>query len=54
MAHVEKTFIVSLNTKLVGTRKWQPTPVFLLENPRDGGAWWTAVYGVTQSWTRLK
>ena len=25
-----------------------------LENPRDGGAWWTAVYGVTQSQTRLK
>ena len=25
-----------------------------LENPRDGGAWWTAVSGVTQSWTRLK
>jgi len=21
-------------------RKWQPTPVFLLENPMDGGAWW--------------
>ena len=25
-----------------------------LENPRDGGAWWAAVYGVTQSLTRLK
>ena len=25
-----------------------------LENPRDGGAWWAAVYGVTQGWTRLK
>ena len=22
--------------------------------PRDSGAWWAAVYGVTQSWTRLK
>ena len=22
-----------------------------LENPRDGGAWWAAVYGVAQSWT---
>ena len=22
-----------------------------LENPRDGGAWWAAVYGVTQSQT---
>ena len=26
----------------------------LLENPRDGGAWWAAVYGVAQSRTRLK
>ena len=25
-----------------------------LENPRDGGAWWAAVYGITQSQTRLK
>ena len=25
-----------------------------LENPRDGGAWWAAVYVVTQSRTRLK
>ena len=26
----------------------------VLENPRDGGAWWAAVYGVTQSRTQLK
>ena len=25
-----------------------------LENPRDGVAWWAAIYGVTQSQTRLK
>ena len=25
-----------------------------LENPKDGGAWWAAVYRVTQSQTRLK
>ena len=25
-----------------------------LENPRDGGAWWAAHYGVAQSPTRLK
>ena len=24
-----------------------PTPVLLLENPMDGGAWWAAVHGVT-------
>ena len=25
-----------------------------LENPRDGGAWWAAIYGVSQSQTQLK
>ena len=28
--------------------------VLCLENPRDGGAWWAAVYRVTQSQTGLK
>ena len=28
--------------------------VLAWENPRDGGAWWAAIYGVTQSRTRLK
>ena len=32
-------------------RKWQPTPVFVPGESRDGGAWWAAVYGVTQSQT---
>ena len=31
-----------------------PLQCSCLENPRDGGAWWTAVYGVAQSQTRLK
>ena len=35
-------------------RKWQPTPVFLPGESRDGEAWWAAVHGVTQSRTRLK
>jgi len=26
----------------------------LLLNPRDGRAWWAAVYGVARSWTRPK
>ena len=33
---------------------WHPLQSSCLENPRDGGAWWAAVYGVAQSWTRLK
>ena len=35
-------------------RKWQPTPVFLPGESQGQGAWWAAVYRVTQSWTRLK
>ena len=45
---------LSLFTFTQWRRQWQPTPVFCLENPRDGRAWWAAVYRVTQSWTRLK
>ena len=31
-----------------------PLQCSCLENPRDGGAWWVAVYGVAQSRTQLK
>ena len=31
-----------------------PPQCACLETPRDGGAWWAAVYGVAQSRTRLK
>ena len=31
-----------------------PLQCSCLENPRDGGAWWIAIDGVTQSRTRLK
>ena len=35
-------------------RKWQPTPVFLPGESQGRGAWWAAIYGVTQSRTQLK
>ena len=38
----------------IGERKGNPLQCSCLDNPRDGGAWWAAVYGVAQSWTRLK
>ena len=47
------TTSLSLFTFMHWRRKWQPTPVSCLENPRDRGAWWAAVYGVAQSRTRL-
>ena len=31
-----------------------PLQYSCLENPTDGGAWWTAIYGVAQSCSRLK
>ena len=30
-----------------------PLQYFRLENPMDGGAWWAAIHGVTQSQTQL-
>ena len=38
----------------IGEGNGNPLQRSCLENPRDGGAWWAAVYGVTQSRTRLK
>ena len=38
----------------IGKGNDNPFQCSCLENPRDGGAWWAAVYGVAQSWTRLK
>ena len=38
----------------IGEGNGNPLQCSCLENPRDGGAWWAAVYGVTQSWARLK
>ena len=38
----------------IGEGNGNPLQCSCLENPRDGGAWWTVVYGVAQSWTRLK
>ena len=38
----------------VGEGNGNPLQCSCLENPRNGGAWWAAVYGVTQSRTRRK
>ena len=37
-----------------GEGNGNPLQYSCLENPRDGEAWWAAVYGVAQSRTRLK
>ena len=38
----------------IGEGNSNPLQCSCLENPRDGGAWWAALYGVAQSWTQLK
>ena len=38
----------------IGEANGNPLQCSCLENPRDGGAWWAAVYGIALSQTRLK
>ena len=38
----------------IGEGNGNPLQCSCLENPWDGGAWWAAIHGVSQSWTRLK
>ena len=45
---------LSLFTSHIGEGNGNPLQYSCLENPRDGGARWAAVYGVTQSWAQLK
>ena len=45
---------LSLSLSCIGEGNGNPLQCSCLENPRDGGAWGAAVYGVTQSRTRLK
>ena len=44
----------SLSLSCIGEGNGNPLQCSCLENPRDGGAWWAAIYGVAQSQTRLK
>ena len=44
----------SLSVSCIGEGNGNPLQCSCLENPRDRGAWWEAVYGVAQSQTRLK
>ena len=47
-------FHLHLSLSCIGARNGNPLQCSCLENPRDGGASWAAVYGVAQSRTRLK
>ena len=45
---------LSLLTLCIGEGNGTPLQCSCLENPKDGRAWWAAIYGVSQSRTRLK
>ena len=45
---------LAIDRWLVGEGNGNPLWCSCLENPRDGGAWWAAVNGVTKNRTRLK
>ena len=47
-------FFNKLSRSVIREGNGNPLQCSCLENPRDWGAWWAAVYGVTQSWTWLK
>ena len=44
----------SLSLSCTGEGNGNPLQCSCLENPRDAGAWWAAIYQVAQSRTRLK
>ena len=46
--------VLPLSLSCIGEGNGNPLQCSCLENPWDRGAWWAAVYGVAQSWTRLK
>ena len=45
---------LSLSLSCIGEGNGSPLQCSCLENPRDGGAWWAAIYGVTKNRTQLK
>ena len=50
-----KVFIhLYMSPEAAGEGNGNPLQYSCMENLRDRGAWWAAVYGVAQSWTRLK
>ena len=51
---VGNDWATSRSLSCIGEGNGNPLQCSCLENPRDGEAWWAAVSGVTQSWTRLK
>ena len=54
VGHDQVTSYFHFPLSRIGEGNGKPLQRSCLENPRDGGAWWAAIYGVAQSRTRLK
>ena len=54
LLRVRHDWATSLSLSCIGEGNGNPLQCSCLENPRDGGAWWAAIYGVAQSRTWLK
>ena len=50
---VGHNWVTALSLSCTGEGNGNPLQYSCLENPRDGGAWWAAVYGIAQSQTQL-
>ena len=46
-------YVFTLDSVFLGEGNGNPLQCSCLENPRDRGAWWAAIYGVAQGRTRL-
>ena len=53
-SHTTERLHFHFSLSRIGEGNGNPLQCPCLENPRDRGAWWAAVYGVAQSRTRLK
>ena len=54
VGHELSDFTFHFSLPCIGEGSGNPLQCSCLENPRDGGVWWAAVYGIAQSRTRLK
>ena len=53
-SHTTERLHFHFSLSCIGEGNGNPLQCPCLENPRDGGAWWAALYGVAQSRTPLK
>ena len=53
-SHMTERLSFHFSLSCTGEGNGNPLQCSCQENPRDGEAWWAAVYGVAQSRTRLK